>query len=598
MHSIKSRLIFYSMILIIFPVLITVSITNIKSNEIILGKIDESIYNNINQVKVNIDDILENSRGALNVFILNRDIKKLLYNYVDPDSPEGFTEIQGVMNLLSNMVKSSVGIDSIYIYDVNDDIVITSSKSALKNSGFNYSYIYTEAVNKGRMGEWIACHSSLGNYSSNDHLVTYAMPVKIYEENMVVGYVFINVNEKTLYKYLERVKFNGQGEMIVTNGAGEILSNKDKTHLGKAKLQELDFPEILSADKHSFPFKINNGNTLVFKEDSLDSGLNYIALVPISNINREISTLQNIIVGVCILTVGFAALLSIFFVKSIYVPINRLVIAMGKLAFRSDFDYFINEKRKDEFGKLYDSFNSMVKGMKQLFEQLLQERLKKKEAQLKFLQAQINPHFLYNTLNSIYCISKLHGIKEITELSYSLTNYFRISLSGGLELITVREMLDQINFYLRIQNIRYKDQLEITSDIDEELLDYPILKFLLQPLVENSILHGMKNKQGRGLIEITGYILNHTVKFTVRDNGFGIAPEELDKIQSALSEMSDDVESGNMFALRSIHRRIRLHYGEEYGLRIFSIEGEGTVAEVVLPYLSKEGDKNVQIDDR
>ncbi len=593
MHSIRFKLIFYSMILIIFPVLITVSITNIKSSEIILEKIDESINININQVKVNIDDILENAKGALNVFILNRDLKKLLSNHVDPDSPEGFTEIQGAMNLLSNMVKSSVGIDSIYVYDINDDIVITSAKSALKDSDFDFSYIFTEAVAKGRMGEWIPSRSSLGNYTSNDHLVTYAMPIKIYEENIVVGYAFINVNEKTVYKYIERVKFNGRGEMIVTNDSGEILSYKDKNFLGKTALPELDHQDILLTDTESFPLKINNGNTLVFMEHSQGSGLNYFALVPISNINREISTLRNIVIIVCILTVGFAAFLSMFFVKSIYVPINRLVIAMEKLVFRSDFDYFIKEKRKDEFGKLYDSFNTMVSGMKQLFEQLLQEKLKKKEAQLKFLQAQINPHFLYNTLNSIYCISKLHGINEITELSYSLTNYFRISLSGGLELITVREMLDQINFYLRIQNIRYKDQLEITSDIDEELLNYPILKFLLQPLVENSILHGMKNKAGRGLIEITGYILNQTVKFTVRDNGFGICPEELDKIQSALSELSDDIESGNMFALRSIHRRIRLHYGENYGLRIFSIEGEGTVAEVILPYLSKEGDGNV-----
>jgi len=594
MHSIKSRLIFYFIVLIIFPVLITVSVTQLKSNEIISKKIDESINNNIEQVKVNIDDILENSKAVLNVFILNNDLKKQLSNNVNVDSPEGFMQIRGAMDLLSNLVKSSIGIDSIYIYDENDNIIITSSRSALKDSDFSSSYIYTETVKNGRVGEWIANRRSQGPYSVlNDNLVTYVMPIKIYEEDLIVGYAFINVNEKTLYKYLEKVKFNGQGKMMVANGKGEIISYEDKSFLGKESVPDFNYQSILISDKNKLPLKIDNGNTLVFMETSQVSGLSYFALVPISNINREISALRNIIIFVCILTVCFAIFLSAFFVKTIYVPINRLVVAMEKLVFRTDFDYYIREKRKDEFGILYNSFNGMVKGMKQLFEQLLDEKLKKKEAQLKFLQAQINPHFLYNTLNSIYCISKLYGIKEITELSYSLTNFFRISLSGGLEFITVREMLDQIKFYLRIQNIRYKDKFELTTDIDEELLDYHVLKFILQPLVENSIIHGMKNKVEKGLIEITGYILNDCVKFTVSDNGFGISQDELDKIQNTLYELSDDVEKGDMFALRNIHRRIRLHYGENYGLRIFSAVGEGTVVEVVLPFTGKAGGENV-----
>ncbi len=583
------------MVLIVFPVLITVSITYIKSNAIISAKVQESINNNIEQAKLNIDDMLENSKGVLNIFILNNDFKKFLRKHTRVDSPQDYGQIREIMNSLSDLVKSSKKIESIFVYDINDDILITSFGTAFEDSKFSSGYIFDETVRKGRTGEWIINSQDLSPYTVlNDNYVTYAMPIRIYEEELNVGYVFININEKSVYQYIEGITFNGSENMMVANDKGEIISFKDKSFLGKSKTPEYYFDCInLLNNNGSFPLKINNGNSLAFMSQSASSKLCYFALVSITNINREILTLRNIIILVCILTVFFAFIISFLFLRSIYVPMDRLVNAMEKLVFRGDFDYFITDKRKDEFGILYNSFNQMVKDMKQLFNQLFEEKLKKKEAQLKFLQAEINPHFLYNTLNSIYYISKLHGIKEITDLSYSLTNFFRISLNGGLETITVKEMLNQINHYLVIQNIRYKDQFELVIDVDQELLEYSVLKFLLQPLVENSIIHGMKNKNEKGIIEITGYIVGGNIKFSVRDNGLGISPENLKKIQYTLSQTMEDVEVKDMFALRNIHRRIRLYYGEQYGLRIFSTEGEGTVVEVILPFLKKEGEWRV-----
>ena len=595
MHSIKFRLILYFLLLIVLPIIITVSITYIFSNGIISRKIDESINNSIDEVTINVDDVLENAKAVSKVFILDNDFKTMLRKNINIDSSYGFSNLRNGMDLLSNLTKSSTGIDSIYVYDLNDNILFTSTRSISQDSSFSSSNIYNEAVKKGRDREWIFNKRNMAPFAViNDNLVTYAMPIKIYEEDLIVGYVYININENTIFKYLKRIRFNGSGKLVITNNKGEIISCEDKNLLGETMAFNLDYKDILSNTNMKFPLKIDNGNTLVFKKTSDISGLSYFAMVPVSNINRELIILLNIVLLVCGLTVCLAIVLSAFLTRSIYVPINRLVVAMEKLVFRRDFDYFINDKRKDEFGILYNSFNKMVKGMKQLFEQLFQEELKKKEAQLKFLQAQINPHFLYNTLYSIYCISKLHNVKEITELSYSLTNFFRISFSGGFEFITVREMLEQICHYLRIQNIRYKDSLELITDVDQELMDHNILKFLLQPLVENSITHGMKNKGGKGQIDITGYIANGNIKFTVSDNGFGIPQDKLESINNSLLNLSEEIEDGNSFALRNIHRRMKLYYGEKYGLSIFSNEGEGTVVEVILPYMKKAGEEDVQ----
>lgn len=594
-HSIKFKLTSYFIILIILPVMVTVSITYTTSNGIITSKVQESINNNLDQVRLNVDDMLDNAKAVLNIFILDNDLKKQLKKHLNVDSPEDYVQIRASMDLLKNLVKSSRKIESMFIYDINDNLLVTSSGTAFEHSDFSSSFVYNEAVRKGRIGEWIVNRQDIVTpfTTQNDNYVTYVMPIKIYEEELTVGYVFININEQTIYNYIGEITFNGSGKMMVANDRAEIVSFHDKSFLGRSKVPQYyhDSMEIFRKGG-SFPLNIDHGDTLVFVKPSTSSKLHYFALVPISSINREIDNLLKIVLVVCLLTLLVALVISSFFIKSIYVPINRMVTAMGKLVFRPDLDYYIKEKRKDEFGILYNSFNEMVDGIRKLFDQLFAEKLKKKEAQLKFLQAQINPHFLYNTLNSIYYISKLHGIREITEMSHSLTNFFRISLSGGLEMITVREMLDQIRYYLKIQNIRYKDQFELVTDVDEELLDHTVLKFILQPLVENSIMHGMKNMEEKGIIEISGYLVNRNIKFTVRDNGAGISPDNLEKIQNTLSQQADEIEVRDMFALRNIHRRIRLHYGEKYGLRIFSTEGEGTVVEVVLPY-DKGDDGNV-----
>lgn len=591
-HSIKLRLIIYFLALIILPVFITLIVTHIKSIEIIQRKVQEAIDNNIGQLETNVDGILENSKGTLNVFITNDDFKSLLTRHIKIDSYRDFQKIREIMNLLSNLVASSRDIDSIYVYDRFDDLLITSNHSAIANSDFASSPIFREAVKKRRTEQWIPNRRTQPPFTVNDNLVTYAMPIKIYERDLVIGYVFINVNERALYKYLEQIRFDNQGYVVIANPQGEVISYRDPQMLGRNNSPQFQYIRQALRGSVKFPLKINGGTELVFQKTSPKTGFYYFAVAPLRKINQEINTLRNVIILVALLTILLACLLSFVFLQQIYIPIDRLVAAMMKVVNQPNFDYRIREQRRDEFGILYSSFNQMVNGMKQLLDQLVAEKLKKKEVQLRLLQAQINPHFLYNTLNSIYCIAKLHQVPEITQLSHALINFFRISLSGGQELIRVREMLAQIDYYVSIQNVRYQGRFDVVTDIEEELLDWRVLKFLLQPLVENAIMHGMKNQEERGVIEITGYRTGDGTKFTVRDNGVGIPARKLEEIWAHLAAAPEEEENGDMFALRNINRRIRLYYGESYGLHIFSTEGSGTVVEVFLP-ADLNGDKNV-----
>ncbi len=259
---------------------------------------------------------------------------------------------------------------------------------------------------------------------------------------------------------------------------------------------------------------------------------------------------------------------------------------------------------KDEVGSLAKSFNymigeiqSLVRKQEETIEELKRERdyvaevqKQKRKAELKALQAQINPHFLYNTLNAITWQAADQGAEEISILSNSLGKFFRIGLSKGAEVITLREELEHVSSYLDIQSIRYHSRLSYEIHVDDRCLDFRMIKLILQPLAENSIYHGIKEKQGAGIIKISvseeesgeGKI----TELTVWDNGAGIPEEKLAFINETLKRGGTDCEAG--YGIYNVNERIRLFYGKDYGLYYESSLGHWTKAVLRIPAMSEE----------
>ncbi|MGL4344786.1 MAG: sensor histidine kinase [Cellulosilyticaceae bacterium] len=208
---------------------------------------------------------------------------------------------------------------------------------------------------------------------------------------------------------------------------------------------------------------------------------------------------------------------------------------------------------------LVDAFNSMILAQEQLKNELLHTQKTKDQLTLDLLQEQINPHFLYNTLDNICSLAEIGEIALLNQLIYNLSNFYRKGLSSGKSYITIQEELDMIRSYIQILQIRYYDQFDFVIDCPPHLLDYPCLKFLLQPIVENSIYHGIKPLDDKGLIHISVTEQSDTLTLTVLDNGIGISSQ-------MLQELWEDESSH--FGIRNIHNRIQLHYGKDYGLQI------------------------------
>ncbi len=284
-----------------------------------------------------------------------------------------------------------------------------------------------------------------------------------------------------------------------------------------------------------------------------------------------------------LLILAGAFLISQKLMQGIMVPIGKLCEVTRKAA-EGDFSVRAPEDNSEELAVLNSSFNSMIKQIGNLVEDIRIEQLNLRATELKLLQAQINPHFLYNTLDTIIWLAEAGRKDDVVMMVTTLSDFFRTTLSKGRDYISVREEEAHIRSYLQIQQFRYRDILEYSTEIPEELHEYQILKLTLQPLVENALYHGIKNKRGLGHIRVTGEKKGAELIFCVEDDGKGMEAERLGKVRRLIDgEEEIDRSDPSGFGLFNVAQRLSLNYGSEYGISVDSVFGKGTRVTVVIP---------------
>ena len=230
------------------------------------------------------------------------------------------------------------------------------------------------------------------------------------------------------------------------------------------------------------------------------------------------------------------------------------------------------------------SFNIMIGRIRDLLDAKVKEQENLKKSELRALQAQINPHFLYNTLDTIIWMAEAQKTDAVIEIVRNLSSFFRISLSKGMDWITVGEEIERTRSYLTIQKMRYRDIMDYKIEVDESTLDCTVLKLILQPLVENALYHGIKNKRSGGTVTVRAMRKNENeVSLEVEDNGIGFTPEKLAKVQEELEDSSGDIRLESGFGIDNVNKRIKLYYGKQYGLSIRSEYLVGTCVTLLIP---------------
>jgi two-component system sensor histidine kinase YesM len=269
--------------------------------------------------------------------------------------------------------------------------------------------------------------------------------------------------------------------------------------------------------------------------------------------------------------------------RSIYIPIKKLHDVTATIT-KNDLQALVTHNNVDEITELGMSFNIMIGRIRDLLDAKVKEQENLKKAELRALQAQINPHFLYNTLDTIIWMTESKKTGEVIEIVRALSSFFRISLSKGRDWITIGEEVERTRSYLIIQKMRYRDIVDYQIEVDEAVAGNTVLKLVLQPLVENALYHGIKNKRQGGTIVVRAQQRNQDeILLQVEDNGIGFTAEKLAQLQAELADESGEIKLESGFGIGNVNKRIRLYYGKQYGLSIKSEDQAGTCVTIVIP---------------
>ncbi|HKM07851.1 MAG TPA: sensor histidine kinase, partial [Sphaerochaeta sp.] len=327
---------------------------------------------------------------------------------------------------------------------------------------------------------------------------------------------------------------------------------------------------------------------------SQTSGWQVVGVFPASEVLHDMTTTVYVMAISLLGALLSIAILSYVLSNTITKPLSKLQRLMEE-AEAGDFSVRFNSRYTDEVGSLGQSFNHMLSQMEQLIQQVYVEQKNKRNAEMRILQEQIKPHFLYNTLDTISWLSRENGAEDVVLLVDALTSMFRVGLSKGRETITIKEEISHVSSYLYIQQIRYSTKLSYEVSVPEDLESYMVPKLILQPLVENAIYHGIKQKREKGLITVKVTLSDGVLALEVRDTGPGIEEGKLKALKKELQDRSRTVDSG--FGLFYVNEQVKLSCGAAYGVVLDSVQGSWTTSTVYVPARVKESpdEKNQSI---
>ena len=392
----------------------------------------------------------------------------------------------------------------------------------------------------------------------------------------------LNLKENAFKASLEEISSNNKGSIFLLNTDESVVTCVDDKDYAPL-LKDKNFLYKLNNSSGYFKYKYNNQKLYVNYAIVAINGWKTIMIQPESELLKDVNSLQITVLLIGLFTISFAGMMSILVASTITKPIYRLRNTILKVQ-SGELDSRFKNIYSDEIGQLGESFNGMLDEIQSLIKDLGLEREKTKEeqkqkskAEIKALQAQINPHFLYNTLDSIYWKSKLGENEEVSEMIISLSKLLRIGLSKGQDKIQVESEIEHVRNYLYLESNMYKGKFDYVINIDGDISRYYIVKTILQPFVENSLLHGFNGIDYKGNIIIDVNVKENNIILVVKDNGRGM---NIDVIRKSLQE---NVTESEGYALKNVYQRLKLNYGKECSINLRSEPFKETSVEIIIP---------------
>ncbi len=532
----------------------------------------------VNELVNQIDNYIESMERISRAVIGDKNAQAFLLSPL-PESEDG--EI--LQDRFASYIRARDDISAIVLFRHDGIAVSGDGTDSTGFSDYRNSDWYRNALKAG--GETVASTAYVQNLVPGNYSWVVSLSTQILnpEDNSPLGILLVDLKFNRIKELCESLIIGEKGYDFIIDPAGNYVFHPSlQLVYSNLKHEPIDaLLPLMENDQHLY--RIEGRNYLSARSER--TGWHVISVSFDSDLVTRWPYVQliNALIGlVLFLIVG---LVTNFISKGITRPLRQLQKVMKSVE-TGEFKTAGHLDATDEIRELAREYDIMVGRIGELMDENVREQELKRKSDLKALQAQINPHFLYNTLDSIIWMGEMNKSDEVVKMTSALSRLFRISISKGHELIPLKDELEHVRSYLTIQEMRYKNKFRYLIDIPEELLACTVLKITLQPLVENALYHGIRSVDYEGLIEIGGYNEDEDIILTVRDNGEGMDVETLSAMIDGISEIKDednrDRQQGT--GVRNVHERIRLYFGDEYGLSYESIKGRGTLISIRIPH--------------
>lgn len=413
---------------------------------------------------------------------------------------------------------------------------------------------------------------------NTEQTISLSRRISSYEDGSFLGVILIDLNLNKIAEIFESFYANGEGALCILNDQGQIVYPMNYDKVTPQLLEKLN-----SSAKDNFIARIDQEEYQVVAATFEKADWKVLSITSTGKLKASMYDTLGIVIAAIVLVMVILGVALSRILKGVVNPILRLkghidLADEGHLTERAE---VLNH---NETGALSKSFNKMLDRIENLMGEVVNEQEEKRKYELQALQAQINPHFLYNTLDSIIWMAEAKN-SDVVPMTEALAKLFRISLNKGNEFIRIEDEMEHVRNYLVIQSMRYTDKFTYHIEIKDEVRYCKTIKLIVQPIVENSIYHGIKKKRGKGRIDILAYREKEKLCIRIQDDGNGMNEETCRAILTKDSKFENS--SGSGIGVKNVNERIQLYFGKEYGLRYTSVLGEGTTAELVLPVIEE-----------
>ena len=573
--SIQSVIFATVAVLVLSAVVIVTGVSMKFTNTSIFENSSEYTHTIIQQMNQNIDSYIDYMENIAYLISSNEDVQDYLFD--EKIDNEGRYRI---LNQFQTILDSRSDIRNVGIISKNGRMLINDgSKSVNQDLDLNTQEWYATALEKPNGPILTSSHVQHIISGERPWVITLSRGIRDRSgSGEKEGVFFIDLNYSAISELCDQSTVGTKGYAFILDAKGNIVYHPQQQQLYN-ELQTENISLIMDTDEDTVLTGTGNDGKLYSISRSEKTGWTVVDCTNVKELLSKSRQAQSVYVLTAIILVIVALLFSRFMARSITLPIQKLRDSMKKV---QEGDFSVSDvvvDSKNEIGSLTKSFDVMTHRIHELMEQNVHEQEEKRKSELKALQSQINPHFLYNTLDSIIWMAEGKKNEEVVLMTASLARLLRQSISNEDEVVPIANEVEYARGYLTIQKMRYKDKLEFQIEVDPSILYIPLIKLVLQPIIENAIYHGLKYKESKGLLIVKGFMKDGNAVLQVIDDGVGMDEETLAHIY----DKHKVNYHSNGVGVYNVQKRLKLYYGEDYGITYTSELGKGTTATITIP---------------